>query len=103
MTWVIGTSKAERKITLRNGHLILNSFRNKVSNREYRDVGPDPDEIRLKVDGADMSSPMSEWTFVSEHSRQLSQGEIQLDIKLKTGSIGVTKHWVIYPEHSDRS
>ena len=22
MTWVIGTSKAERKITLRNGHLI---------------------------------------------------------------------------------
>jgi hypothetical protein len=97
MSWVIGTSKAERKIALRNGHLILTSFKNKVSNREYRDLGPDPEEIRLKVDGADLSSPMSEWTLVSEHSRQLSQGEIQLDIKLKTSSIAVTKHWVVYP------
>jgi hypothetical protein len=97
MTWVIGTSKAERKISLHNGSLVLTSFKNKLSGREYRDVGPNPAEIRLKVDGTDVSSPMSDWTLVSEHSQQLGQGELQLEIKLRTGPIGVTKHWVIYP------
>src|SRR3984957_2465396 len=97
MTWVIGTSKAERKVSLQNGGLVLASFKNKLSGREYRDVGPNPAEIRLKVDGTDVSSPMSDWTLVSEHSQQLRQGELQLEIKLRTGPIGVTKHWVIYP------
>ncbi len=98
MTWIMGTSKAERKIALRNGRLVLTSFKNKRSNREYREVGPDPEEIRLKVDGTEVSSPISEWSFVSEHTRQLAQGELQFDIKLKTGSVGVTKHWVLYPQ-----
>src|ERR1700733_4297704 len=97
MTWVLGTSKAERKIALHNGSLVLTSFKNKQSGREYRNVGANPAEIRLKVDGKDVSSPISEWTLVSEHTRQLGQGELQLDMKLKTGPIGVTKHWVIYP------
>ena len=97
ITWVMGTSKAERKIVLHNGSLELTSFKNKLTGREYREVGSDPREIRLKVDGTDVNSPMSGWTFVSDHCQQLGQGELQLEIKLRTGSIGVTKHWVIYP------
>ena len=64
MTWVMGTSKAERTIALRNGGLVLTSLRNKLTGREYRDAGPDPAEIRLRVDGKDLSSPAPEWTFV---------------------------------------
>jgi hypothetical protein len=97
MTWIMGTSKAERTIALRNGGLVLISLRNKLSGREYRDIGPDPAEIWLRVDGKDVSSPAPEWAFVSEHSRLLQQGELQLDIKFRTGPIGVTKHWVMYP------
>jgi hypothetical protein len=97
LTWILGTSKAERKVALRNGRFVLTSFKNKLSDREYRDIAPDPEEIRLTVDGADLSSPASEWTFVSEHSRRLDQGELQLDLRLKAGPVGVTKHWVIYP------
>jgi hypothetical protein len=97
MAWVIGTSKAERKISLHNGSLVLTSFKNKLSGREYRDVGPDPAEIRLKVDGTEVSSLMSDWSLVSEHTQQLRQGELQLEIKLKRGPIEVTKHWIAYP------
>jgi len=97
MAWVLGTSKAERKIAMRQGRLVLTSLKNKRSGREYRDIGTDPDEIRFKVDDVDVSSPLLEWTFVSEHSQQLTQGELQLDIKLKTGTLEVTKHWILYP------
>jgi hypothetical protein len=97
LTWIMGTSKAERTVALRDGRLVLTSFKNKLSDREYRETGRDPEEIRIKVDGVSLSEPIANWTLVSENSRQLNQGERQLDIKLRTGSVGVTKHWIIYP------
>jgi hypothetical protein len=97
MTWIMGTSMAERTIALRDGRLVLTSLRNKLSDREYREAGRDPEEIRITVDGVTLSEQIANWTLVSERTRQLSQGEMQLDIKLKTGSVEVTKHWVIYP------
>jgi hypothetical protein len=97
MTWILGTSKAERRITLHNDHLLLTSFINKISGREYRDSGPDPCEIRMKVDGADVCSPTWAWVLVDEQIHRLSQGEIQLDIQLKGGPIQATKHWLVYP------
>jgi hypothetical protein len=97
MAWFLGTSKAERKIELRGGGLVLTSLRNKVSGREYRETGPDPAEIRFRVDDMDVSAPAPAWTFVSEHSRTLVQGEQQVDITLRSGPVAVTKHWVLYP------
>jgi hypothetical protein len=97
MIWTLGTSKSERKVALRDGRFVLTSFKNKLTGREYRDIGPDPEEIRFSVDETDVSSPISKWEFVSDHTQQLGQGELQLDIKLKARSIEVTKHWVVYP------
>ncbi len=97
MTWIIGTSKVEQRISLLNGHLILKSFKNKISDREYRDLGSDPEQIRLKIDGAEVSSPSWNWTFVRDDSQTLSQGELQLNLRLRGGPIEVTKHWVVYP------
>lgn len=98
MTWIMGTSKAERTVALRDGHLVLTSFKNKTTDREYRDRGKDPEEIRIKVDGVSLSEPIANWTLVSEHTQQLNQGEMQLDLNLTTGPVEVTKHWIIYPQ-----
>lgn len=97
MTWTLGTSRSERRIALHNGRLVLTSFKNKVSGREYREAGADPDEIRLKMDGIDVGKPISTLTFVNERCTRLDQGELQLDLTLRTGSIEVTKHWRVYP------
>ena len=97
MTWIIGTSKVEQRISLQNGHLLLKSFKNKISDREYRDRGSDPEQIRMKIDGAEVGSPSWNWTFVSDDSQTLSQGELQLNLRLRGGPIEVTKHLVVYP------
>jgi hypothetical protein len=97
MTWIIGTSRVEQKISLQDGHLRLNSFRNKRSVYEYRDHGSDPDQILLQIDGVKTSSTSWHWTLVNEHTQRLGQGELQLDIQLRGGPLEVTKHWVIYP------
>ncbi len=97
-TWSIGTSKVEQKISLQGGRLLLKSFRNKVSDREYRDSGADPDLIRVRIDGAEASSPAWQWMLVSDDTQKLKQGELQLNIRLRGGPVEVTKHWVIYPQ-----
>ena len=98
MTWVIGTSRVEQKITLQDGHLLMTSFRNKLSDSEYRDRWLDPDQIRLQVDGVDTRSLSWNWTFLDEKTQRLSQGELQLDIRVRSGPLEVTKHWLIYPK-----
>ena len=97
-TWVMGTATAERRVSLRDGRFLLTSVRNKVSGREYRDRGADPDEIRLTADGVGTTSGSWHWAYVSEHIQRLGAGELQLDIRLRGGPLEVTKHWVLYPQ-----
>ncbi len=97
MTWVIGTSKVEQKVRLEAGRFGLTSFQNKLAAREYKTGSSEPDQIRLTIDGVDTTSTAWHWTFVGEETQHLSQGEIQLDIRLKGGPVEVTKHWLIYP------
>ena len=96
--WTIGTSHVEQTITLQDGRLLLHSFRNKQSNREYRDGGPDPSETRFTVNGQQVAAPSWHWTFVSDKTRHLAHGEVQLDIALRGGPIELTKHWLAYPQ-----
>jgi hypothetical protein len=93
----MGTAMAERRVSLRDGRFLLTSVLNKISGREFRDRGVDPDEIRLNCGGVGTTSGSWRWDFVSEHTQRLSTGELQLDIRLRGGPLEVTKHWVVYP------
>ncbi len=98
MTWTLGTSLIEQKIIFQNGRLSLNSFRNKRSNREHRDGGANPSELRFKVNGQDVDSPAWRWAFVRDNVHRLPEGEVQLDIQLQGGPLQVTRHWIAYPQ-----
>ena len=98
MTWTLGSSQVEQKVTFQNGRLSLASFRNKRSHLEYRDAGADPSELRFKVDGRDVDSPEWRWSFVRDSTRHLPQGEVQLDIQLQSGPLEVIKHSIAYPQ-----
>ncbi len=96
MTWKLGTSRVEQTITLQNGQLVLASFRNKRSGREYRDSGSSPSELRFEADGQEVDAAAWQWTFVRDNVRRLAAGEVQLDIELKSGPLEAIRHWVVY-------
>ena len=94
--WTLGTARAERKIRLTGGQLVLASLRNKTSGREYQDGNP-PDEIRFLSDGQDVSASGWHWELHGDHATRGAQGELQLDIELQSSGLRVTKHYVVYP------
>lgn len=98
--WVIGTSAVEKVVRLENGRLRLASFKNKFSGREYIQGGAVSNEVRLSADGQEITGGSGGWVLTGEDSHRLSQGELQLDLKLRHGPLVVTKHYVAYPGSS---
>jgi hypothetical protein len=95
--WIIGNSKVEKVVTLKDGRLLLTSFRNKYSGREYVHGGAPSQEVRLSIDGQVITGASQGWVLKGEDSHRLPQGELQLDLKLENGPVGVSKHYVVYP------
>ena len=95
--WVIGNSKVEKIVTLKDGRLLLTSFKNKFSGREYVQGGAPSQELRVTVDGQVITGANQGWQLTAEDSHRLPQGELQLDLKLKNGAVAVSKHYVVYP------
>lgn len=95
--WVLGTAAVEKVVRLENGRLALASFKNKVSGREYIQGGAVSNEVRLSADGQEITGGSGGWVLMGEDSHRLSQGELQLDLKLRHGPLVVTKHYVAYP------
>ena len=79
---------------------MLASFRNKTSDKEYKDSTGAPAEIRFFVNGADVSASSWQWKLRSDHVARGEQNELQLEIELDSPLLRVTKHYMIYPATS---
>jgi hypothetical protein len=99
-TWTLGTAKVERKITLSKGRFFAASIKDKVSGRDLVKAGGVSEELRLSVDGHDVSGTSGGWKLMQEKERLLPQGEIQLDIRLQRAGLEATKTYVVYPGSS---
>jgi len=53
--WTLGTAKIERKIALSKGRFYTTSLKNKISGRNMVPPGAMSEELRLVVDGQDIS------------------------------------------------
>jgi hypothetical protein len=98
--WTLGTIKVERTLTLRNGHFVTSSWKNKVSGRELVPMGAGAEELRVNADGQEVSSAEGDWQLLSAADHTLAQGEIELDVTLRRGSLQITKSYVVYPGSS---
>ena len=98
--WIMGTSRVEKTIELDHGRIQLTSFKNKISGREYIQNGAVSDEILFMADGHEVSGSDGRWDMVDVSSHRLAQGELQLDLALRHGSLQTVKHYVIYPKTS---
>lgn len=98
--WTIGTATVERKIELKGGRLVSTSWRDKKTGQQLLPEGTVSDEIRVTMDGQEVSGTTSEWALVRANARTLAQGEKQLDITVRRGDLEATKSYVVYPKSS---
>jgi len=98
--WTLGTAKIERKIALSKGRFYTTSLKNKISGRNMVPPGAMSEELRLVVDGQEISGTGGGWKLVEARDHLLAQGEIQLDVTLRKGSLQATKTYVVYPGSS---
>jgi hypothetical protein len=109
-TWVLGTSRMERMLTLSGGRFVLTSFLNKMTSppKEYvqgADAARPADaegpaaspEFSATVNGAVCSGAGGGWALDTWSTNRLPQGECALDIRLRNGVLAVTRHFVVYP------
>ncbi|MDP4182999.1 MAG: cellulose binding domain-containing protein, partial [Bacillota bacterium] len=96
--WTIGTGKVEKKIRLNGqGQYLLTSFVNKITGKEYIQGGQISDEFSITVGGTEYTGSNSSWTFVSNSTSTLKQGEIQLTVTAQNSVVTVARNYVIYP------
>src|ERR1700733_3262876 len=97
-TWKLATAKVEKTLQLRNGHLLLISFKDKVTNHEYVQGPSDP--LRIEVNGRTMTGTSEDWSLAGAHTATLSQKELSLEIILRNQTVQVSEHLVLYPSES---
>ena len=73
--WIIGTSLVEKVVRFDNGRLMLASFKNKPSGREYIQGGVVSHEIRLTADGQEITGGRGGWEMMGEGPHRLPQGD----------------------------
>jgi Melibiase len=97
-TWKLATAKVEKTLQLKNGHLLLISFKDKVTNHEYVQGPSDP--LRIEVNGRTMTGTSEDWSLAGAHTATLSQKELSLEIILRNQTVQVSEHFVLYPSES---
>ena len=63
-TWTLGTAKIERKITLSEGRFFTRSLKDKLSGHNLVPAGTPSEELRLVVDGQEVSGAAGGWKLV---------------------------------------
>ena len=99
-TWTLGTSMVEQRLKLAKGVFALTSFENKLGGCQYVTEATRGEEFRLAVDGKEYTGLSGGWRLVGSDTGVLSQGEIQLVVRLEIDRLRVEKTYVVYPSTS---
>ncbi len=95
-SWVLGTARVEKRLSLDRGRFALVSFLNKRAASEYVQNGSSP-EFRLPCGSAVLTGLEGDWAFVAQDIRKGKQGELELTLTLEHAGIRVARHYIAYP------
>jgi hypothetical protein len=95
--WTFGTSGMERTVALENGYLVLLSLKNRATGHDLAAGQEAAAVFSLNGEPGPLPSSAPGWTLVDSKQTKLKQGEIQLDITVRRGSLEAVKTWVVYP------
>ncbi len=99
-TWTLGSAKVARTLSLADGKFFTTSWKDKTSGRELLPVGTVSDELGALVHGQPVLGGSGGWRLMEAKEHVLTQGEIQLDIRLQREGLEAAKSYVVYPGSS---
>ena len=99
-TWTLGTAMVEEGLQLADESFILSKLQNRLTGTELISGSKISEEFRVTVDGAVYSGTEGHWRLESSEASILSQGELQLVVRLKNDLLQVEKTYVVYPHTS---
>ena len=94
-SWIFGSNKVQRTITLDKGRLITSNWKDLSSGRELL-TGAAGEEFAAAIDGAEVSGRSGGWTLESARNTQQNDGSLKFDLTLRRGNLEATKSYVIY-------
>src|SRR5437868_13932378 len=94
--WIIDTGVVQKTVQVADGTVLLASFTQIASGRQYVNGRQKSPEVRLSVDDVVISGLDPGWTVVADDIRKLPRGEWQLDLKIRRGAVELEKHYVAY-------
>ncbi len=95
-SWVLGTARVEKRLSLQEGRFALVSFLNKRTDSEYLQNGGSP-EFCLPVGSELRTGLEGNWKLLEENTHKGKQGELELTLKLEREGIRVVRHYIVYP------
>ena len=100
--WILGTSAMERVVALKNGKLLLKSFKNKSTGKELVSSGTASEEFFFRLGDAKelVTSSTGPWKLIRVEQTKLAQGELQLALTVQRESLQVTKYYILHPGSS---
>lgn len=101
-SWKLGTATVEKVVALRDGRLVLTSFKDKASGFDLAPGDASSSELGFGLEAADnrITGATGGWQLVAAEQSKGAQGELQLDLRLQHDTLEVTKTYVVYPESS---
>ncbi len=96
--WVFGTSKAEKEVVLKEGHLSLTSFKNQVTRHDY--VQGSSEAFRFQLNGDSVTGQSRHWALDKVRTEILSQGELLFTLAVRDDTVRVSMNYLIYPNES---
>ncbi len=96
--WTFATSKVQKRVQMRNGHVALVSFKNVAANHEYIE-GPS-DLFEFEIDGRKVTGQSGNWTVENVKAEKQDQGELLLKLVMRGQNVEVTKNYLVYPDES---
>ena len=96
--WLFGTSKVEKELDLKDGHVYLTSFKNPAAHRDY--VQGRSEVFRFVLNGEVVTGQSRNWELVKAQAESLAQGELLFTLVLRDDTIKVSLNYLIYPSES---
>jgi hypothetical protein len=96
--WLLGTSKVEKELDLKGGHLYLSSFKNRDARRDY--VQGLSEAFRFELNGEAVTGQSRSWTWDKVRTESLSRGEILFTLVVRDDTVKVSLSYLIYPGES---
>lgn len=100
--FILGTSRVQRTLALREGKLMLAGFQDRSTGRELLpgDAGVEEFSLLVGAGRVPLGGAAGGWKLIESREARLAQGELRLDLILERQALCITRSYILYPGSS---